>query len=122
MSSHPRCDLKTDAAGKFRLLQRTLMAARILLLENLIEKLQSWYSSQCNDVWEHSFGIEISNIDNPGWKIKITGANSKSNLNINIERSDTDWIVINADDTAFQAYGGSLNLQELLETAAKWLE
>ncbi|MDH0732778.1 immunity 53 family protein [Pseudomonas sichuanensis] len=91
-------------------------------MKNLIEKLQNWYSSQCNDVWEHSFGIEITNIDNPGWKIKITGANNKSNLNINVERSDTDWIVIKADDTAFQAYGGSLNLQELLEAAAKWLE
>lgn len=91
-------------------------------MENLIDRIQCWYASQCNGLWEHSFGVEISNIDNPGWKVKITGANSKSNLNINIERSDTDWIVVMADDTAFQAYGGLLNLQALLEAATKWLE
>ncbi len=38
---------------------------------SLIEELQSWYLSQCDTRWEHSYGIEISNLDNPGWSLKI---------------------------------------------------
>ncbi|CAK14579.1 Imm53 family immunity protein [Pseudomonas entomophila] len=90
-------------------------------MNDLIEALQDWYARQCNDTWEHSFGVEISNIDNPGWKIKITGASKRSILNTRIDRNETDWININADDTSFNAYGGPPNLQELLEAAVNWV-
>ncbi|AXK64312.1 hypothetical protein CN645_15745 [Burkholderia sp. IDO3] len=35
-------------------------------MSDLIAALQRWYASQCNDVWERSYGVEIVNIDNPG--------------------------------------------------------
>lgn len=34
---------------------------------NALEWLTSWYKTQCNGDWEHSYGIEISTIDNPGF-------------------------------------------------------
>ena len=61
-------------------------------MKDLIDQLQRWYTSQCDDVWEHSFGVEIANIDNPGWKVKITGASAKQPLDIRSERTDDDWV------------------------------
>ena len=35
--------------------------------EAVFQRLQKWYKSQCNGDWEHSFGIKIETLDNPGW-------------------------------------------------------
>jgi hypothetical protein len=29
--------------------------------------LMQWYLAQCNQDWEHEFGITIATLDNPGW-------------------------------------------------------
>lgn len=39
---------------------------------NLLSWLQEWYSENCNGDWEHSDGIRIATLDNPGWSIKIS--------------------------------------------------
>ncbi|MBI2687479.1 MAG: immunity 53 family protein [Acidobacteria bacterium] len=36
-----------------------------------IEWLQYWYLSQCNDHWEHRYGVRIQSLDNPGWIVRI---------------------------------------------------
>lgn len=28
--------------------------------------LQQWYLQQCNEDWEHSWGVRIATLDNPG--------------------------------------------------------
>ncbi|MCE4544322.1 MULTISPECIES: immunity 53 family protein [unclassified Caballeronia] len=89
---------------------------------NLIDVLQSWYASQCDDAWEHSFGVEIANIDNPGWKVKITGATARKLTNVSLERSETDWITVQTTETEFNGYGGPRNLQELLTLAVDWIQ
>ncbi len=38
---------------------------------NVIKELQIWYASHCNGEWEHSFGVGIDTLDNPGWWVKI---------------------------------------------------
>lgn len=38
---------------------------------DVIGELQKWYLSQCNDDWEHTYGIQISNLDNPGWNLEV---------------------------------------------------
>jgi hypothetical protein len=37
----------------------------------MVEWLQKWYSDRCNGDWEHTYGIEIGNIDNPGWSLTV---------------------------------------------------
>lgn len=91
-------------------------------MSDLLESLQCWYASQCDDVWEHSFGIEIKNIDNPGWKVRITGASEKQVLSMAVERSEEDWVQITATDSEFVGYGGANNLRELMALAVNWLE
>jgi hypothetical protein len=92
-----------------------------MLMNDLILALQNWYASQCNGTWEHSFGVEISNIDNPGWKIKITGTSAKKIINFSSERDEFDWIVVKGGETEFSGYGGLKNLQELFTLAVDWL-
>ena len=36
-----------------------------------IQWLQSWYQEQCDNDWEHQYGIKIDSLDNPGWVVTI---------------------------------------------------
>ena len=36
-----------------------------------LSELTQWYARQCNDEWEHHYGITIQSTDNPGWWVKI---------------------------------------------------
>lgn len=36
-----------------------------------LDWLARWYLSQCNDDWEHTYGVKIDTLDNPGWTLKI---------------------------------------------------
>ena len=33
--------------------------------------LSKWYESNCNDDWEHGYGVKIETLDNPGWVVEI---------------------------------------------------
>jgi hypothetical protein len=33
--------------------------------------LTQWYLHECKDDWEHSYGVKIDTLDNPGWTLKI---------------------------------------------------
>jgi hypothetical protein len=38
---------------------------------NELRQIQDWYKSQCNGEWEHSCGLSIETLDNPGWRVQI---------------------------------------------------
>jgi len=87
-----------------------------------LKKLTKWYSDRCNENWEYEFTIEIKNVDNPGWSIKINGVSQRTSFTMEIERSEEDWMHIKATKEKFSAYGGILNLEELIVHAVNWLE
>jgi hypothetical protein len=94
---------------------------------DLLAKIQSWYASMCNDDWEHTYGIFISNIDNPGWSLKVelkdTYLYDVEFKKVNVQREDeNDWIICNVKDGDFQGYGGPGNLSELLRVFLDWAE
>jgi hypothetical protein len=33
--------------------------------------LTQWYLAQCNEDWEHSYGVAIGTLDNPGWSLEV---------------------------------------------------
>lgn len=39
---------------------------------NSLKWIQDWYIKQCNEEWEHSYGIRIESLDNPGWALQIS--------------------------------------------------
>lgn len=88
--------------------------------------LQSWYDSQCDGEWEHSYGIEIETLDNPGWIVIIslieTELEDREFQKVLFERSDRDWVNCLVRDNKFQGAGGSLNLLEIVNIFKKWVE
>jgi Immunity protein 53 len=65
--------------------------------DELITWLQNWYAAQCDGDWEHSYGVEIATLDNPGWYVVISlvgtpleGATFQPVDESN--RSEDDWI------------------------------
>ena len=91
-----------------------------------LERLQDWYLSQCNDDWEHSFGVRIDTLDNPGWIMKIdlveTELFDRRFERVRTDRSETDWIQSESDGTYYEAAGGALNLIEMIEQFLAWAE
>lgn len=71
--------------------------------------LQNWYKSQCNGDREHTYGIKITTLDNPGWKITIDlNETPYEILSIDsglIERDENDWIHYKTENSKFIASG-----------------
>ena len=88
--------------------------------------LQNWYDSHCDQDWEHTYGIEIKTLDNPGWVVIIDIAETELEdyefTEVTIERSDQDWINCVLKNNKFQGVGGSLNLLEILDIFREWVE
>jgi hypothetical protein len=65
---------------------------------DLLNHLQEWYASQCNGDWEHTYGISISTLDNPGWSFKVdltdTYLFGRTFDEVHVEGTDkNDWYV-----------------------------
>ncbi|MBM0256348.1 Imm53 family immunity protein [Micromonospora sp. 4G55] len=33
--------------------------------------LQSWFKRNCDEDWEHEYGIRVESTDNPGWSVEV---------------------------------------------------
>jgi hypothetical protein len=94
--------------------------------QTALERLVSWYASYCDGDWEHSYGVKIETLDNPGWIVKIDLADTELE-NIHIEysrqdRSETDWVDYKVVARKFDGAGGVGNLEEIIEIFLKIAE
>jgi hypothetical protein len=80
--------------------------------------LQAWFTAHCDEDWEHDHRIRIENLDNPGWWVWISLAETEAEgrvlAGVRLERSETDWLDYKADGQEFTAACGSRNLDEAL--------
>jgi Immunity protein 53 len=53
----------------------------------LLTQLQSWYVAQCNGDWEHTCGISIETVDNPGWYSLMLSNDSSKIFRVGGKRS-----------------------------------
>ncbi|WP_075617944.1 immunity 53 family protein [Paenisporosarcina indica] len=88
--------------------------------------LQKWYLKECNGDWEHSFGIRIETLDNPGWSVRInlidTDLEDEIFNKVTIERHENDWIFCEInEESEFLGYGGPGNLSEILDVFKAWV-
>ncbi|MDJ0731330.1 MAG: immunity 53 family protein [Crocosphaera sp.] len=97
-----------------------------MMATNAFIWLQNWYTSQCNGDWEHTYGIDIKTLDNPGWLVVIDLVETEFENckfdEVSIKRSDNDWIDCFVNDGKFQGAGGSFNLLEILNIFKDWVE
>jgi Immunity protein 53 len=89
-----------------------------------LRALEAWYAGNCDGDWEHSFGVTIETLDNPGWAVRIDLAESAlAGLpfeTVRIDRSPDDWLRCSVEADVFKGYGGPGNLHEILDVFAGW--
>jgi hypothetical protein len=89
-----------------------------------LQDLQKWYRSQCNGDWEHTYGVKINTLDNPGWSLTIdlvgTNLADRSFTKINRLSDDASWLVCEVRDSRFEGRSGSLMLEELVKIFLAW--
>lgn len=88
-------------------------------IQNKLLWIQTWFLAQCNGDWEHTYGVKIDTLDNPGWSviIDLTGTmlESVSMTPVVNERTDDNWVNCSIVERQFRGYGGPENLLEVLE-------
>jgi Immunity protein 53 len=97
-----------------------------------LTKLQQWYRSRCDGDWEHSLGITIGTLDNPGWSFDVdlrdTPLEGKSfkehsyGVGSGATTSGDDWLVCKVEQHVFKGRGGPFKLQEMIEVFLDWTE
>lgn len=80
--------------------------------------LQRWYLGQCDGEWEHSFGVSIETLDNPGWTLRVELQGSplehRAEPSSKVERSEHDWVHWRIEGGVFEAACGPTNLNEAI--------
>ncbi len=92
----------------------------------MIEWLQSWFESQCDEDWEHEYGVRIETLDNPGWCIRIDlaytdweGIDLSGSL---VERSEHDWYLVRIENNEFYGVSDPSKLGFLIEQFKHFVE
>ncbi|UNK19705.1 immunity 53 family protein [Paenibacillus sp. N3/727] len=89
-----------------------------------LQWVQNWYYQNCNGDWEHTYGVKIDTVDNPGWSVEINLADTclenEHFESIEIERDEEDWYYCIVRDGVFSGAGGAKNLEEILNCFRQW--
>ena len=91
-----------------------------------LQQLQEWFISQCNQDWEHSSGVKIETLDNPGWTLEIDLRETEwsGRMFEPLSRGDSedgvDWISCKVEQEKFLGAGGANNLTELIRIFLSW--
>ena len=93
----------------------------------ILDWLMRWYESHCDGEWEEDGGFEITNLDNPGWSVKLPlKGTALSNRNYGrVEHNydhETEWWTCWVEKDEFHGAGGPLQLRAMLEEFRRWAE
>ncbi|MCP5347672.1 MAG: immunity 53 family protein [Gammaproteobacteria bacterium] len=97
---------------------------------SILQELQEWYLSQCNEDWEHTYGVSIGTLDNPGWSLEVeltdTGLEDlefkeqSCGVGEDAESSGNDWMICKVKENIFIGYGGPRKLEEIIAVFLNW--
>lgn len=91
-----------------------------------LDWLAKWYLSMCDGEWEHSYGIRIDTLDNPGWSVQIDL--SEGNIDeISFEAvsnctDDSNWMHCEVKDGKFCGRGDPTKLDAIIEVFRSYCE
>ncbi|MGW5709216.1 Imm53 family immunity protein [Streptomyces olivaceus] len=92
-------------------------------LVNSLRFLEAWYAAACDGDWEHSHGVRIETLDNPGWMlvIDLMGTPLQGRLCDREESSaDGTWISVKSDGVEFVAAGDLHALESVINAFAEF--
>jgi len=93
---------------------------------SVLAELQAWYESQCDEDWEHEFGVSIGTLDKPGWTVTIdldgTCLAQEPFQMIEDLRPGQDWIKCWVESAKFNGVGGPQKLEEILTIFLRWAQ
>ncbi len=99
---------------------------------DVLSRLQEWYSSQCDEEWEHQYGVHIETLDNPGWMVRIDlvgtlledkpFAERAEGLGVNDHPDSARWISCYVREKRWEGAGDETQLARLLEIFLAWAE
>ena len=104
---------------------------------NTLEEIQNWYKMNCDGDWEHTYGVTIETLDNPGWAVKIELTdtlledmefkaieNGDSEIMLSVigdgVYNDNVWIKCYKEDSVWTGMGSPDKLEEILKVFLKW--
>ena len=81
---------------------------------------------KCNGEWEHSHGVKIDTLDNPGWQVHIDLDVPRNRTQIlqrvQVDRTADNWIHYRIEQRVFHIACGPKNLSEAMEIFIRWFE
>ena len=97
-----------------------------------LDWLMNWYRAQCDEDWEHRFGVSIGTLDNPGWSLAVdlqgtemegrAFAAVSDNVDANGHPAGEAWLVCRLEGGQFRAYGGALDVGRMIRVFREWVE
>lgn len=103
--------------------------------EDNLNWLSQWYLAQCDGDWEHSYGVKIDTLDNPGWSLEIElidtaldgrpfkrVAHGKPRENLKEWQQEGSWWIASVEGNVFKAICGPLDLIEIIGLFRHWAE
>lgn len=91
----------------------------------ITEWLVSWYKTNCDGDWEHTYGIKIDTLDNPGWSFKVDLLDTiyeGKKIYLKVSDNDEDWYEIHSDGELFTGFGDPSKLQLLMNLFKEFIE
>lgn len=125
-----------DETGKVDVLvPKDCGSGKLVLSDDNLKWLMEWYAGECNSDWEHSFGVKIDTLDNPGWSLKIDLRETRLEqlpfvkTSFGEPASDLEewkrlgsWWVAEVKSGCFEAAGGPLDLSTMIRVFRDWVE
>ena len=91
-----------------------------------LDGLQRWYAAQCDGEWEHQQGVQISTLDNPGWRVIIdlkgTNLAGATFTEISDLGPEADWFRCWVEGQQFHGACGPHLLDAILGHFLRWTE
>ena len=117
---------RADGGGDVTVLQSQLIGAESLGSDHALGRIQRWYAAQCNEEWEHAYGVTIGTLDNPGWSLTVelqdTPLMGATFAEIKETGEEICWYHCRVRDGKFEAFGGPHMLGKLADIFLKWAD
>ncbi|GAB3954001.1 immunity 53 family protein [Streptomyces sparsus] len=84
-----------------------------------LKRLQQWYACNCDGDWEHSYGIQIETIDNPGWMLTVDLERTSlcgRTCDSEDESSGGRWVSMRSDGKKLVAACDPSSLERVIES------